>query len=97
MRWFQKRAVNINELNLSGTIFIKNDDNTRNYFKRFTKINFAGHTWEVQVTDSISVPGVLELEIQEYYDNPIADLPQVIKQDDDEYHNVIGKSEVWQG
>ena len=43
------------------------------------------------------MPGVLELEIQEYYDNPIADLPQVIKQDDDEYHNVIGKSEVWQG
>lgn len=77
LRWYSKASINYNILNLSGTIYIKNDENTRNYFKRFTKMKLNGHTWEVQVTDSISVPGIIELEVQEYYDNPIEELPSV--------------------
>lgn len=83
LRWFIKRGVNINELNLSGTIYIKLNKQTRDFFERFTHIKVDGHIWEVQVTDSISVPGVLELEVQEYYDNPIAELPEVIKAESD--------------
>ena len=79
LRWFIKNSININELNLSGRIYIKNDENTRDFFQRFTHIKLAGHTWEVQVTDSITVPGILELEIQEYYDNSIAELPSILK------------------
>lgn len=79
LRWFIKNNININELNLSGRIYIKNDENTRDFFHRFTHIKLAGHTWEVQVTDSITVPGILELEIQEYYDNSIAELPSILK------------------
>lgn len=79
LRWFIKNNININELNLSGRIYIKNDENTREFFHRFTHIKLAGHTWEVQVTDSITVPGILELEIQEYYDNSIAELPSILK------------------
>ena len=79
LRWFIKNNININELNLSGTLYIKNDENTRQFFHRFTRIKLAGHTWEVQVTDSITVPGILELEIQEYYDNSIAELPSILK------------------
>ena len=79
LRWFIKNNININELNLSGSIYIKNDENTRDFFHRFTHIKLAGHTWEVQVTDSITVPGILELEIQEYYDNSIAELPSILK------------------
>lgn len=77
IRWFIKNGINANELNKSGTVYIKKDDNTLNFFHRFTQIKINGHTWEVQVTDSISVPGILELELQEYYDNKEADLPQV--------------------
>lgn len=77
IRWFIKNGINANELNKSGTVYIKKDDNTLNFFHRFTKIKINGHTWEVQVTDPISVPGILELELQEYYDNKEADLPQV--------------------
>lgn len=79
LRWFIKNSININELNLSGRIYIKNDENTIDFFHRFTHIKLAGHTWEVQVTDSITVPGILELEIQEYYDNSIAELPSILK------------------
>lgn len=77
LRWFIKKQININELNLSGTIYIKNDENTKKHFKRFTKIDIGGHRWEVQVTDSITVPGILELEVQEYYDNTVEDLPSI--------------------
>lgn len=77
IRWFIKNGINANELNKSGTIYIKKDDNTLSFFHRFTKIKINGHMWEVQVTDPISVPGILELELQEYYDNKEADLPQV--------------------
>ena len=77
IRWFIKNGINANELNKSGTVYIKKDDNTLSFFHRFTKIKINGHVWEVQVTDPISVPGILELELQEYYDNKEADLPQV--------------------
>lgn len=90
LRWFIKSGVNYNELNLSGTIYIKNTPKTKEYFKRFTKIELNGHTWEVQVTDSISVPGIIELEIQEYYDNPIAELPSVVAENTDEVTAIIG-------
>lgn len=84
IRWFIKNGINANELNKSGTVYIKKDDNTLNFFHRFTKIKINGHTWEVQVTDPISVPGILELELQEYYDNKEADLPQVKPSDKDQ-------------
>lgn len=81
LRWYIKAGTNFNELNLSGTIYIKNTPQTKDYFHRFTHIKIDGHTWEVQVTDSISVPGVLELEVQEYYDNKYEELPVVNKVD----------------
>ena len=43
LRWFIKSGVNINELNLSGTIFIKLTPKTRAYFERFTHIKVDGH------------------------------------------------------
>lgn len=78
IRWNLKKNKTMNSLNLSGTIYIKLDDNTRNFFNRFTYININGHTWEVQVTDSISVPGIMELEVQEYFDSQTKDLPSII-------------------
>ena len=96
LRWFIKSGVNYNELNLSGTIYIKNDARTKEYFKRFTKLKLDGHTWEVQVTDSISVPGIIELEIQEYYDNPVAELPDIIQETPElaETQKIIGLTSV---
>lgn len=92
LRWFIKNAINVNELNLSGTIYIKLTPQTREFFKRFTHIKVDGHIWEVQVTDSISVPGILELEVQEYYDNPIAELPEIKKESEESV--IVGETVV---
>lgn len=95
LRWFIKSGINVNELNLSGTIYIKNTPVTKEYFKRFTKLELDGHKWEVQVTDSITVPGVIELEVQEYYDNTIEDLPKIIAETPESTElPIIGVTEV---
>lgn len=95
LRWFQKKGVNVNELNLSGTIYIKNDEFTKEYFKRFTHIKIDGHMWEVQVTDPITVPGILELEVQEYYDNFVEELPPVVPEKDS-ISQILGDKKVRQ-
>lgn len=97
LEWTLKNNINTNNLNLSGTVYIKNTEETKKYFNRFTKIEIDGHTWEVQVVDSISVPGIIELEVQEYYDNSIKDLPSIIKEEnEEEKYTIIGKTIVKQ-
>lgn len=80
LRWYISQGINYNELNLSGTIYIKDTPKTRDFFTRFQHIKLEGHQWEIQVTDYISVPGIIELEIQEYYDNTPEELPEVVKE-----------------
>ena len=91
--WFQKKGIHYDEPNWSGTIYIKKDNRTLNFFHRFTKIQIEGHTWEVHVVDELSVPGIIELEIREFYDDPIADLPQVLPEG---CHEILGRESVEQ-
>lgn len=94
IQWFQKGGVQYNEPNLSGTIYIKKDQRTLDFFHRFTNIKIAGHTWQVQVVDYISVPGIIELEVQEYFDNEAEDLPRI---EQEGCHEIIGVESAEQG
>lgn len=94
IQWFQKGGVQYNEPNLSGTIYIKKDQRTFDFFHRFTNIKIAGHTWQVQVVDYISVPGIIELEVQEYFDNEAEDLPRI---EQEGCHEIIGVESAEQG
>lgn len=91
IRWFLKNGINANELNLSGTVYIRKDKNTLNFFHRFTKIEIEGMPWQVQVVDSVTVPGIIELEVQEYYSNFAEKLPKVNRVENDV---IIGNTEV---
>ena len=93
-----------NKPNLAGTIYIKNDEHTKEFFKRFTRIKIAGKPWEVQATDSISVSGIIEVAIKEDFENVAEELPEIIKEPDillngDEIipNRIIGKTEVKPG
>ena len=94
LRWFLKNNININELNLSSRVLIENNESTKKFFKRFTKLKIDGHRWEVQVTDSLSTPGILQLEIQEYYDNSIEELPEIKNMGGETPTNVISGEDV---
>lgn len=91
--WFQKQGVHYDEPNWSGTIYIKKDERTTNFFHRFSKFTIDGHCWEVHVVDEISVPGIIELEVREFYDDALADLP-IIEQEG--CHEIIGRESVEQ-
>ena len=75
--WYLKKGININELNYKGKIFIKKDEHTLDYFHRFKKFKIEGHTWETQVVDRITVEGVLEVMVREYFDDVYENLPEI--------------------
>lgn len=77
IRWNQKRGINWNDLNFSGTLYIKKDEQTQDYFDRFDKIKVDGHTWQVKVVDVLTVPGIIELEVGEYFDSITEDIVEV--------------------
>lgn len=93
IRWFQKSGINMNELNLSGTIYIKKDKRTQHFFHRFDVLKIADRRWQVQVVDDITVPGIIELEIQEYYNNDIEEFPSVVVEG---CHDIMGRLSVEQ-
>lgn len=93
MSWFLKQGISYDEPNLSGTIYIKKDERTKNFFHRFTKLQLDGHKWEVHVVDEISTPGVIELKIREFYDDPLEDLPVVNAEG---CHEIAGRESVEQ-
>lgn len=94
LRWNLKDGLNWNDLNFSGTIYIKRTDDTVNFFDRFTKLKIDGHTWQVKVVDIITVPGIIELEIDEYFDSITEDLIEVYKADDITDDTIIGRTTV---
>lgn len=90
IQWYQKKGIEFNEPNFSGTIYIKNTPETREYFHRFTKIKINGQTWQIQVVDRTTVPGIIELEIGEYYNNTYEELPDIIATN--KSHQIIGQT-----
>jgi hypothetical protein len=99
VRWNLKDNVNWNDLNFSGTIYIQRNEQTLDYFNRFTKIKIDGHTWQVKVVDTLTVPGIIELEIGEYYDSITEDLieiNQVVDTNDSHIeYEITGQQEVY--
>ena len=70
-------------------ILMPKNDETLKYFKRYAKFYIRGADeetnqicWRVEATDTISMPGVLEITAQEYYSNDqVDDITQGIVKD----------------
>ena len=95
LRWNLQKDINWNDLNFSGTIYIQKTDETKEYFNRFTKLKIDGHTWQVKVVDTLTVPGIIELEVEEYFDSLTDDLIEVKKVDNE--FKIFGLTEVMRG
>ena len=82
--WRQKHQIEFNELNYSLLFYIKKNEETLEFFERFKKIKFDGHNWRVATTDKYSQDGIIEVYLEEYYDNEMEDAmiePVVIEPD----------------
>lgn len=75
-----KEGVSFDTPNHSLSIMLSKDQETIKYFKRYAKFYVTGVDeltdkicWRVEATDTISMPGVLELTAVEYYANESED------------------------
>lgn len=93
-KWFIKQDVNINQMNLDGTIYVKQTPETDVFFARHRKLSLGGRSWEIGATDRLSVPGVIEAVVRETFSDPIAELPSVKLEDP--MHQIIGPTKVKQ-
>lgn len=75
--WFIKRDVNIAKMNLGGEIYVKRNEDTDEFFQRFRKFRIADRPWQVQATDRHSTPGIIDVLIEETFDDTVAGLPEI--------------------
>ena len=73
IQWNQKANVSWNDMNYSLFAYITKNEETLDYFHRFTKIKINGKTWQVMAVDQYAADGVIELALKEWFENSIED------------------------
>lgn len=69
--WQKGNLEMFNKENYTLLMYITKNEETLDYFHRFTKIEIDGLPWEVQVVDSIATEGIIEVSLKETYKNTI--------------------------
>lgn len=84
IQWDIKHQIEFNRLNYSLLIYVTKNEETEALFKRFAIIKFDGHRWRVAATDKYSQEGIIEVYLEEYFDNTMEDeaqkLPEIVEQ-----------------
>jgi hypothetical protein len=103
IQWNQKHNTSWNDLNYSLVAFVPKNEDTIDYFHRFTKIKIAEdetgkvNTWEVATVNPYYGDGIIKICLNESYNNEMAD---VIKQEStvsniENNSDIEGKKEVY--
>ena len=71
--WNQKQGIVWNDINYSLVIYITKNEETLQFFHRFSKIKFNGKPWEVQAVNEFDADGIIEVYLDEDYQNSIED------------------------
>ena len=74
--WAQGAGDYFNKLNYSLILYVTKDKNTEKFLHRFSILKIAGKPWEVQAVDSISIEGIIEVALKEYFQNTIKELSE---------------------
>lgn len=80
INFIQKNGISLDVPNHSLNILMPKNEHTLKYFRRYSKFYLKGLSkgdtsicWRVEATDTISMPGILEITAVEYYANEIED------------------------
>lgn len=80
INYIQKHGISVDTPNYSLNILMPKTEDTMKYFTRYSKFYLRGAEgpdaricWRVEATDSISMPGILEINAVEYYANETED------------------------
>lgn len=82
--WQQKHQIEVNELNLSILLYVTKTEETEAFFSRFQIVKLDGHNWRVSAVDRYSQKGIIEVYLEEYFDNTMEDnmiTPEIVKPD----------------
>lgn len=93
IEWLRKNRETWNKLNYTREIFIKRDEHTLDYFKRFKIIklpNIQGdlEPWEVQAVSPNPVDDILTVHVKEYFTNQFEDISTEEQQKIQEEHEI---------
>ena len=67
--WRQKHSIESNDLNYTLIVYITKNEETEAFFKRFQIVKFDNHNWRVAAVDRYSQRGIIEVYLDEYFDN----------------------------
>ena len=87
--WRQKHQIETNDINYSLIAYITKNEETLEFFKRFTVIKIGGHNWRVAARDEYSQGSILELNFEEFFDNEMEDkmiIPEIKEFGEDDPH-----------
>lgn len=74
INWSNSHDIYFNNLNYTLMFYIKQNENTLDFFKRFKKVKIKDAMWEVQAVDTYSQPGLIEVYLKEAFDNEFAEV-----------------------
>ena len=86
IEWNQKSQIAWNDLNYSLVMYVTSDENTQEYFERFKLVkivdprNGKKKNWQVAGVDPYYGDGILQIFLDEYYENSIEDAVAAQKQ-----------------
>lgn len=91
--WNRKSREEWNKLNYTRTLYIKRDEETFKYFRRFEIINLPDidgelHPWEVQAVNPNAVDDVLVVHLKEYFTNEFEDISKEEQEKKQEEHEL---------
>jgi hypothetical protein len=101
--WSQSSGNYYNKLNYTLIMYLPQNEETLDYFHRFSKVTVGGRPWEVQAIDDLSTPGLIQVHLKETFSNTIeTDVDKAVKEsinvdvvDKKEETYIHGPSEVY--
>lgn len=71
--WKQKHSIEYNEMNYSLMFYVVKNEETNEFFKRHQIVKFDNHNWRVAAVDRYTQPDIIEVYLEEYFDNEMQD------------------------
>ena len=69
--WRTKHNISWTDVDYTALLYITSNEETRNYFHRYQKLEIYGQPWEVQVVDPISNEGLIMIALKETFRNEL--------------------------
>ena len=80
--WNTKQEISWNDLDYTLEMYITKNEETLDYFKRFSIVKINNNPWEVQAIDDINTKGIIVIALKEYYKNSLEEAVEQEKQEE---------------